>query len=163
MAATLPLNALLTWAEEEAQKWQEFFRQHPEAMNIKTDIAHTKDVRGLLVHIFVVDRAYNFRMQGQTANWDELAARAEADPFATGEEARKLFRELLASGNDAALDEVVTFGTLTSGQISATRRKMLTHTLLHGIRHWAQLATLIRQHGLPDPGKHDFLFSGGMK
>jgi uncharacterized damage-inducible protein DinB len=80
-----------------------------------------------------------------------------------GEEARRWFRDFLASASEDALDETLTFGTLSSGQISATRRKMLAHALLHGIRHWAQLATLIRQQGLPDPGRHDFLLSSGMK
>lgn len=163
MAATLDFSALLAWTDEEARKWEEFFRAHSQAMHLSTDIAHTQNVRGLLVHIFAVDYAYTMRIQGKPQNFAEIAARAEADPFRVGAEARQWFREFIANADDATLDATVTFGTLTSGQLSATRRKMLAHTLLHGIRHWAQLATLIRQHGLPDPGKHDFLFSGGMQ
>ncbi len=164
MPASIPLDALLTWADEEARKWQEFFAVHPEALELKTDIAHTENVRGLLVHIVAVDYAYTGRAGiAPQEGFDEIARRANADPFALGQEARRRFREYLAGAGDAALDAAMTFGTITSGQITASRRKMIAHSLLHGIRHWAQLATFIRQQGLPDPGKHDFLFTTGMK
>ncbi len=163
MSATLDFSALLAWADEEARKWEGFFRAHPQAMELRTDIAHTENVRGLLVHIFAVDLAYTFRIQGKPHDFGEIAARVEGDPFKVGAEARQWFRDFIANSSHAALDETVSFGTVSSGQVSATRRKMLAHTLLHAIRHWAQLATLIRQNGLPDPGKHDFLFSSGMK
>ncbi len=164
MAATVPLEALIAWSEEESRKWQEFFRANPQAYELRTDVAHSSTVRDLLVHIVAVDYLYTERIQGKsTTPWDQVAARAAADPFALGQAARAWFRKFLSDSDDAALDATMTFGTLTSGQFSATRRKMLVHTLMHGIRHWAQLATLMRQNGYPDPGKHDFLFSGGMK
>ncbi len=164
MPATIPLDALITWADEEARTWQEFFRAHPEALELKSNIAHTETVRGLLAHIAGVEYLYTERIRGIVrTNYDELLERAQADPFGMGEEARRWFREFLGSSDDAALDTVMTFGTLTVGQFAATRRKMLAHAALHGIRHWAQLATLIRQHGFAGPGKHDFLYTAGMK
>ncbi|HEV2422267.1 MAG TPA: DinB family protein [Candidatus Acidoferrales bacterium] len=36
--------------------------------------------------------------------------------------------------------------------------KIVTHVLLHEIRHWAQIATLLRLHGLKDE-LHDFIFT----
>ncbi len=164
MAPTIPLDALIAWADEEARNWQDFFRTHPQALDLKTDIAHTDSVRGLLAHIAGVEYVYTERIRGiARSNYDELRQRANADPFALGDEARRWFREFLASGDDAALDTIMTFGTLTVGQFSATRSKMLAHAMLHSIRHWAQLATFIRQQGLPEPGKHDFLYTAGMK
>ncbi len=164
MAPTIPLDALIAWADEEARKWQDFFRAHPQAFDLHTDIAHTDTVRGLVAHIAAVERVYTERMQGiARADFAPLLQRANADPFGVGEEARRWFRDLLASASDDALDTVMTFGTLSVGQFSATRRKMLAHAMLHSIRHWAQLATFIRQQGLPEPGKHDFLYTAGMK
>jgi uncharacterized damage-inducible protein DinB len=42
--------------------------------------------------------------------------------------------------------------------LRATPRKIVVHILVHEIRHWAQIATLFRLHGLTDEF-HDFLFS----
>jgi uncharacterized damage-inducible protein DinB len=42
--------------------------------------------------------------------------------------------------------------------LSATPRKIVSHALLHEVRHWAQVATLLRLNGMTDDF-HDFLFS----
>ena len=45
--------------------------------------------------------------------------------------------------------------------ISATPKKIVTHVLMHEIRHWAQIGTLLRLQGLVGEF-HDFLFSPAM-
>ncbi len=49
---------------------------------------------------------------------------------------------------------------LTIGKYSlkATPKKIVIHILMHEIRHWAQIATLLRLQGMKDEF-HDFLFS----
>jgi uncharacterized damage-inducible protein DinB len=47
---------------------------------------------------------------------------------------------------------------LMNSVLTVTPRKIVAHVLLHEIRHWAQIATLCRLHGLTDDF-HDFLFS----
>lgn len=42
--------------------------------------------------------------------------------------------------------------------LKATPRKIVVHVVMHEIRHWAQIATLFRLHGLRDKFQ-DFLFS----
>ena len=42
--------------------------------------------------------------------------------------------------------------------LTASPKKVVTHILFHEIRHWAQIATLLRLDGLK-PDLHDFLFS----
>jgi uncharacterized damage-inducible protein DinB len=54
------------------------------------------------------------------------------------------------------------FPTRTMGTLTGTRRKIFAHTLLHGMRHWAQLATLLRQAGYKQDWQHDFLFTKTM-
>jgi uncharacterized damage-inducible protein DinB len=39
----------------------------------------------------------------------------------------------------------------------------LFHALLHGVRHWAQLSTYLRQKGYKQDWQHDFIFSGVMR
>ena len=46
------------------------------------------------------------------------------------------------------------FGTT----LESTPRKIVVHVVMREIRHWAQIATLFRLHGLSDRF-HDFLFS----
>jgi uncharacterized damage-inducible protein DinB len=45
--------------------------------------------------------------------------------------------------------------------LRATPRKIMTHVLMHEIRHWAQIATRFRQSGLK-VDFHDFLFCPAM-
>jgi uncharacterized damage-inducible protein DinB len=49
--------------------------------------------------------------------------------------------------------------TISTGKHRATKRVMLAHALLHGIRHYAQLATLVRQHGIKPDWQMDFIAS----
>jgi uncharacterized damage-inducible protein DinB len=39
---------------------------------------------------------------------------------------------------------------------------MFAHAMLHGVRHWAQLATALREKGHGTDWGHDFLFSDVM-
>jgi uncharacterized damage-inducible protein DinB len=50
---------------------------------------------------------------------------------------------------------------LMNSSLKATPRKIVVHVLLHEIRHWAQIATLLRLTGVTD-GFHDILFSPAM-
>ena len=164
MTATLPLDALFTYADEEARNWEKFFREHSELLDTKCDIAQSDSLRGLLVHIFAVDFRYGERLLDEPeTDFAVLQARTETDDlFNLGREGRAKIRRFLDSATDAQFDSTKVFKTISVGEFSATRRKMAAHTLMHGIRHWAQVATFVRQQGFK-PGHHDFLFSGGMR
>jgi uncharacterized damage-inducible protein DinB len=47
--------------------------------------------------------------------------------------------------------------------LTFTARKLVFHILFHEIRHWAQIATAVRNAGFPPPGFHDFLFCDTME
>jgi len=47
--------------------------------------------------------------------------------------------------------------------LRATRRKILAHALLHSIRHWAQLATLVRAAGYQPGIAGDLLASSALR
>jgi hypothetical protein len=51
----------------------------------------------------------------------------------------------------------------SSEPITMSRRKVMGHALLHGQRHWAQLATLVRNAGFPSDFRGDFLFSKALR
>ena len=60
-------------------------------------------------------------------------------------------------GADAQLDVPRDF-TILNRPLRVTPRKIVIHILMHEIRHWAQIATLLRLHGL-NVEPHDFLIS----
>jgi uncharacterized damage-inducible protein DinB len=82
--------------------------------------------------------------------------------FGIGEKARTLYRDYLTRATDEDLATVLEFPTRTSGVLRASKRKMFAHAMLHGVRHWAQLATALREAGHSTDWGHDFLFSDVM-
>jgi uncharacterized damage-inducible protein DinB len=54
------------------------------------------------------------------------------------------------------------FQTLTAGTQKASARKVILHAMLHGLRHWAQLATIVREHGHATDWFHDILMSDAL-
>ncbi len=55
---------LMHYAEGETRRWQEFFRQRPDALDLDCDIAGASDIRGLVLHIFAVELRYAERLSG---------------------------------------------------------------------------------------------------
>ena len=78
--------------------------------------------------------------------------------YATHERAMRLIRALLES--DVDWDGTFEFMTRSMGLMRSTRKVVLFHALLHAIRHYAQLATLVRQHGTKPGWQMDYLFMG---
>ncbi|HEY0759857.1 MAG TPA: DinB family protein [Acidisarcina sp.] len=159
------LNELLQWSEESFTHWEALLLANPSLLDLPCDIYNSSDVRGLLLHIVAVELRYVERIRAEPVTpYDELVAAHPAGASIAGifdihRRASSRLRESLAGGG---WDEVLEFPTLTAGNLRASRRKIAIHAVLHGIRHFAQLATLVRQHGVK-PGWHmDFLASSAM-
>jgi uncharacterized damage-inducible protein DinB len=60
------------------------------------------------------------------------------------------------------LTQVIEFQTLSAGTQRASKRKVLAHSITHHIRHLAQAATLLRQHGFSTGWPHDLLMSDAL-
>lgn len=80
--------------------------------------------------------------------------------FQLGQQSRRELREFIEVITSEDWDAPREF-TLMSNLLTATPKKIVTHILLHEIRHWAQIATVLRLQGLKDDF-HDFLFSSVM-
>jgi uncharacterized damage-inducible protein DinB len=164
MPANLPLSALLAYVDEEARTWDKWFRENPHAADAKIDIAHSENVRSLLNHIFAVEYRYGqFIIQQPATDFSQLNRDTLDELFRLGHDGRGNIQRFLATATDADADRPITFKTLTSGEITASARKMLTHCLIHSVRHWGQLATALRQQGHATNWKHDFMFSSALK
>jgi uncharacterized damage-inducible protein DinB len=164
MQAGLSFETLLAYEEQEAQRWETWFEQHPQALELPTDIAETSTVRELLVHIFAVEQRNGERLLGepQTPN-DKFSAGSVRSIFDIGRSARSKLRQYLAHARAEEMSGPRDFPSSTMGKFTASPQKIVAHALIHGIRHWAQLATALRQRGYPQDWSHDILFSPALQ
>jgi uncharacterized damage-inducible protein DinB len=162
----LSFGELLDYSAEESNHWRDFFTQHPGALDVPCDIAGTKTVREVVLHIIAVQMRYAERLLNMPiTEYDQLAARIVdgkpgAELFALGRKSLEDLRSFAIAANDADWDGTLTFPTRSAGEFTASRRKIFIHALLHGVRHWAQLSTHLRQKGYKQDWMHDFLASG---
>jgi hypothetical protein len=84
--------------------------------------------------------------------------------FAVHVQASEIFGKLLAdSGQDWEATYTLISNLLPSEKRPATRRKVMGHALLHGQRHWAQLATLVRAAGFRSDFGGDLVLSSPLR
>ena len=165
----LSFGELLDYSAEESNHWRDFFKQHPDALDVPCDIAGTKTVREVVFHIVAVQMRYAERLLNMPiTEYESLVAQLTgAKPgeelFALGRKSLEDLRSFAIAANDAEWDGTLTFPTRSAGELTASRRKIFIHALLHGVRHWAQLSTHLRQKGYKQDWMHDFIASGVIK
>ncbi|WP_446742455.1 DinB family protein [Silvibacterium acidisoli] len=148
---------LKAWVENMASEWRQLLAAHPEALAIPCDIRETTNVAGLLQHIVAVELRYAQRLneQPETA-YEDVPSDSVESIFATHDQAMAMLDNL--KGRDEAFwNEWFTMTTRKGGTFRAQRRIVYGHLLLHAIRHYAQLATLLRQHDLAPTWQMDFI------
>lgn len=156
----LSFGELLDYANEETNHWRDWFTKNAPALDVPCDIAGTQNVRELILHIVIVQMRYAQRLLNQPViEYKELGPKTAAELFALAEKSAEDLRSFAVSANDADWDGTLTFSTRSAGTLTASRRKIFVHALLHGVRHWAQLATFLRQQGYTQEWPHDFIFS----
>jgi uncharacterized damage-inducible protein DinB len=154
---TLSATDLLEWNDSTAQRWKTLLTAHPEALDFPCDVYGVTNVRGLLRHIFAVETRYAQRLGGEPVTpYEEIPDGSIELLFGLHDTAIAKYRKLLA-GDSVDWDEKLEFTTISIGTRSATRKVILFHSFLHGIRHYAQLATLVRQHGVKPDWAMDYL------
>lgn len=149
---------LFAWRDNETAHWRSFFEANPRALDFPAGDGTMDTVRGVVRHIFAVELRYGQRLLGQpVADWADFRQQSLPDLFAIGDEARRMIDQYMASADEASLSDTMTFSTLTAGTITATRRKILVNVVTHGMRHWAQVTTYVRQGGIRASWPHDLL------
>lgn len=164
MPATLDLGALLEYLDEEARNYERLFREHPDALKVKTDIGRVLDAQGLLHHIFAVEYRYAQRLNEEPiTEWEQIPQEPTDELFQIGRLARAGIHRFIAGADEQKLSRTLTFQVGRLGEFTMTFRKCLAHALVHSTRHWAQMATTLRQAGYPQDWQHDFLFTSAME
>ena len=155
----LTAEEMLAWLETTSKNWRALIEAHPEILDLPCDVMGVGTVGGLLQHIVAVELRYADQLSGlPPTEYAAIPFDSAAAIYATHERAMRMLRELLAEGGD--WNAKFEFVTRSMGPMRSTRKTVLFHAMLHAIRHYAQLATLVRQHGIKPGWPMDYLFMG---
>ncbi|HLQ36913.1 MAG TPA: DinB family protein, partial [Planctomycetota bacterium] len=108
-------------------------------------------------HVFAAEKRYVERLSGRPLTEQAAVPIAFAALFQFGRQSRKELREFVVAFPAGQWDTPAEHTILTH-TLRLTPRKIIVHVLLHEIRHWAQIATVLRLGG-EKVEMHDFLFS----
>ena len=163
MSILSSIDYLLEYTEWDRAQWEAWFRADGgEAFRV--DLGANGDGRianvGELVrHIFSAEQRYVDRIQDKPITDTSTVPADDVDRlFDFGRQTRQGLRRLVESfpANDWNVPREVQIAGSTR---LITPKTMLVQSVTHEIRHWAQLATLLRLTGRRT-GVHDFLLSG---
>jgi hypothetical protein len=161
MGTGITLEELLAWNEEIADWWKAHLDANPQLLELPCDIGGTKNVQEFVRHIWGVELRWSQRLAGMPVTPREDIPAGPLDAlFALHTRAMEIFRGLLAA-DPASWSETFTLdlANIPPEKRMISRRKVALHALLHGHRHWAQLATLVRTAGFSSGFGGDLLFS----
>ena len=156
----LRYETLLELTSTEHHRWHEWFLDRPEAWAVAFATGRMATVGGVVLHIFGVEMRYAQRLLDQeVTQWEDFRQASIEEVFELGDNARALLVQFLTTARESELDRVLTFQTLTAGTVTASKHKIASNIFLHDIRHWGQIATVLRQNGFGDQWPHDMLLS----
>ena len=156
----LTYKVLLEVTSTEHHRWRDWFVKHPKAWAVPFATGRMATIGGVVLHIFGVELRYAQRLLDQEVTaWEEFRQTSIDEVFELGDNARGQLVHFLTTAPEKELDRVLTFQTLTAGTVSASKYKIASNIFLHDIRHWGQIATVLRQKGFADQWPHDMLLS----
>jgi uncharacterized damage-inducible protein DinB len=163
----LSLNDLMEYTEWERRQWQDSFRTQGDRVLEISAGPHGDGRIGTIGdavrHIFGAEKRYIEWLSGHPISALTDLASVPANNiealFKFGDLSRAGLKEFVrswpAESWDATKDLRFTDLHIVA---KATPRKIVIHVLMHEIRHWAQIATLLRMNGLVGDF-HDFIAS----
>ncbi|HEX4031367.1 MAG TPA: DinB family protein [Terracidiphilus sp.] len=159
--AAITFEELLAWSDEAALKWKSHIEANPAVLELPCSINRTATVQGLVRHIWGVELRWGGRLTGLPES--EFPEGPLDALFAMHVAAMGLYRTLLAEPA-ARWDDtyVLKADWLPVEKRTVSRRKVAAHSLLHSQRHYAQLATLVREAGYPLGSEGDLLLSAAL-
>ncbi len=165
MTDGISFTALLQYTTDETCRWRQWFRNQPPAVlevPLGEPGTETATLRGMLVHIFYCELFYSDLLRDVKPDfpaYEKIPHTTLQELFELGADAESRLGSFAAQADGAALDAITCIGWPPEKPISGSKRKLLAHVLLHSVRHWAQVATALRQHGYKAEWGHDLLFT----
>jgi uncharacterized damage-inducible protein DinB len=158
----LNVDDLIEYSDWERAKWREFLvARGDEALTIgvgPNGDGRFHSIGEVIRHIFSAEKRYIDRLSNREITDTSSVPIDQVEPlFAFGAQSRAELRRFVATFPSERWDENVEFNLMNS-IIRATPRKVIAHVLIHEIRHWPQIATLLRLNGIVAEFR-DLLFS----
>jgi uncharacterized damage-inducible protein DinB len=165
MSVGISMDELLAWNDESSRWWKAHLVAHPELLALDAGgIGGAKTVQDFVRHVWGAELRWAERLAGVTETPREAIAQGPLEAlYDLHLRAMAHFRRLLGDPHqDWSAPYTLDAPNLPPEKRTISRRKALGHVLFHGQRHWAQLATLLRQAGSPSGFRGDLLFSPGL-
>ena len=160
MPLTIAIEKLIAWNEDTAEKFHDFIKAQPAIFSLPSDIRSSDEtVAGTLQHIVYLELRFANLMAGFSKIPLEGIPKDSIEAIhATHMRATAIVRQLLA---DPTFDwsQELTFEIPNLGPLNASRETYLIHLTMHSIRHYAQLATIVRKAGFEPNSRMDYLFT----
>jgi uncharacterized damage-inducible protein DinB len=165
MSIGVELARLIAYSDHERAKWKAWAAADPSRLNAPFQAGgRFPTIWSLFDHLFLVERRHLSRLEGAVPptatgiadrDWNEL--------FEYADLVRADLRHYAEELDDTEAAHVLTWTAVAPappGTYSMTRGKLMTHILLHEIRHLAQIAYAVRLQGHEPPGEHDYFYFG---
>lgn len=157
----LAFRDLLAYTDYLAQRWLNYFRQNPKALDIDVG-GRTPTMRDLVTHIFQVEEFFsNLLLQENmtaTGRPPQMEAKDLNHLEKLHQEAYQNLAQYIGSTDEEKLQK-----TRTLGPVTVSERKIFAQAVLHSVHHWAQVAMAVRQAGFPTEKPQDIIASPVMK
>lgn len=165
MTPTVTLDEMLAWSNEAAEGWRTHFTANPSQLELPCDIGGAATVQAFLRHIWSAELRWAQRIAGLPVTDRAVMPTGPLDALYTlHTESVAILRSSLDNTSfDWNSIVSVELPSLGHGVQSFTRRKLAAHAFFHSQRHYAQLATLLRQAGHPAAVRGDLLFSAALR
>lgn len=160
-AFQLSVEELIEYTDWERGKWREFMQARGDEV-LKLGVGSNGDGRfqsvgDLVRHIFSAEARYIDRLGERELTDPSQVANTVQALFEFGARSRSQLKEFIATFPPERWDEQLELKLMNS-TIHVTPRKIVVHVLMHEIRHWPQIATLLRLNGIVAEFR-DFIFS----
>jgi uncharacterized damage-inducible protein DinB len=159
MPLMISIEKLMLWNDNTAQKFYDFVQANPTIFSLPSDIRSSETIAGTLHHIVYLELRFANLIAGLDVPALEDVPKDSIEAIhGTHTRAIAIVRRLL---DDPTFDwsEELTFEIPTLGRLSASRETFAVHLTMHSIRHYAQLATIVRQAGFKPNWPMDYLFT----
>ena len=148
MSVHLSLDDLIEYTDWERGKWREFLRARGDEV-LKIGVGSNGDGRfqsvgDVIRHIFSAEARYIDRLsERELTDPSHVASDKIEALFEFGAQSRRQLEEFIATFPAERWDEDMELKLMNS-TTRATPRKIVVHVLMHEIRHWPQIAVLLR-------------------
>jgi len=161
VTAGLTLEELLSWSEQSSHYWKSHLDANPNLLALPCGIGGAATLQELVRHIWGAELRWSERLSASPETpRDEIPVGPLQALFDLHRRAVAIFRDLLAAPESSWSEPyILKLDVIPPELRTVSRRKIAVHMLIHSQRHWAQIATLVRNAGFPSGFRGDVIFA----